>query len=191
MLGGNRSLRHSNRDQRLPHLLVSEQNLILHRIAPYCLQCQQHTVVHHDTAKAAGSAVLTRTLRRLVRMQAVCALAQRKLRITATSTSFASPGRSTANSNSYSAALLILASRQECSWLTQSLASVARTFSQAAVAEQPQADIQLTEAAVEVSVADAFCCTRSLLQLASAKHGSTAAARAKSAGVQLSFEAES
>lgn len=86
-------------------------------------------------------------------MQAVCGLAQRTLRSTATySTSFASRDLSPANLDSYSAALFIVASRQQCTFLTKSLASIfaARPFSQAAVAEQSQADIQLTEAAVEV-----------------------------------------
>lgn len=102
-------------------------------------------------------------------MQAVCALAQRTLRNTATytCTSFASPGRSTTDINTYSAALLILASRQQCNLLTQSLASVvaARPFSQAAVAEQPQADIQLTEAAVEVCVRLKFFALEGLCSL--------------------------
>ena len=84
-------------------------------------------------------------------MQAVCALAQRTLR-TGSSTAFPSPGLSTTKIDAYRAALLIAASRQQCSALTNSLISVfaSRPFSQAAVAEQSQADIQLTEAAVEV-----------------------------------------
>ncbi|KAL3148038.1 hypothetical protein ABBQ38_014328 [Trebouxia sp. C0009 RCD-2024] len=83
-------------------------------------------------------------------MQAVFALAQRTLR-TANCTAFPSPGLSTANFDTYKAALLIAASRQQCSALTNSVTSVfaSRRFSQAAVAEQSQADIQLTEAAVE------------------------------------------
>ena len=96
-----------------------------------------------------------------MRMQAVCGLAQRTLRSTATCTSFASRDLSTANLDSYSAALFIVASRHQSTSLTKSLASIfsARPFSQAAVAEQSQADIQLTEAAVEVRIAAASICT--------------------------------
>ena len=87
-------------------------------------------------------------------MQPAFALAQRAITSCVSSTLLGTRALASANIDSYSLALSIVASKPQRPSVTKSLTSVfgSRLFSQAAVSEPSQADIQLTEAAVEVRV---------------------------------------
>lgn len=84
-------------------------------------------------------------------MQPAFALAQRAITSCVSSTLLGTRALASANIDSYSVALSIVASKPQRPSVTKSLTSVfgSRLFSQAAVSEPSQADIQLTEAAVE------------------------------------------
>ena len=95
-------------------------------------------------------------------MRAAYLLARRALTSSASSATRASHAVSEPSVDSYRAALLVLVSGQHSKSLHKPISSfiTCRQFSQAAVAEESQANIQLTEAAVEVRVTSLMGCHR-------------------------------